>query len=77
LFLVFIYFVGLKAPVYQFLAQAHFFEKISRINFFDSKSVAIRAIYRRLERDIFVSGFYFLLKIPTKLIDTSKRIYYQ
>ncbi|CAC9457524.1 Sulfate permease [uncultured Gammaproteobacteria bacterium] len=47
-----LYFVGLKAPVYQFLAQAHFFEKISRINFFDSKSVAIRAIYRRLERDI-------------------------
>ncbi|CAC9440010.1 SulP family inorganic anion transporter [bacterium endosymbiont of Bathymodiolus sp. 5 South] len=47
-----LYFVGLKAPVYQFLAQAHFFEKISRINFFDSKSVAIRTIYRRLERDI-------------------------
>jgi len=47
-----LYFVGLKAPVYQFLAQAHFIKKIGRVNFFDSKKVAVRTIYSRLNRDI-------------------------
>ncbi|ALE51800.1 sulfate permease [Candidatus Thioglobus autotrophicus] len=47
-----LYFVGLKAPVYQFLAQAHFIKNIGRANFFDSKQLAINTIYTRLNRDV-------------------------
>ena len=47
-----LYFVGLKAPVYQFLAQAHFIKNIGRTNFFDSKQLAINTIYTRLNRDV-------------------------
>ncbi|RUA06166.1 MAG: sodium-independent anion transporter [Gammaproteobacteria bacterium] len=44
-----LYFVGLKAPVYEFSAKSHFIERIGRANFFDSKSHA--SIYKRLERE--------------------------
>jgi len=47
-----LYFVGLKAPVYQFLAQANFIKEIGSLHFFDSKKAAIRTIFNRLDCDI-------------------------
>ncbi len=47
-----LYFVGLKASVYEFSAKTCFIKKIGGDHFFDSKKVAISTLYKKLDRDI-------------------------
>ncbi len=47
-----LYFVGLKASVYEFSAKTCFIKKIGGDHFFDSKRVAIATLYKKLDREI-------------------------
>lgn len=45
-----LYFVRLKASVYEFAAKSYFIQQIGRSHFFDSKSQAIGHIHKKLEQ---------------------------
>jgi SulP family sulfate permease len=47
-----LYFLGLKSSVYEFAARAGFIKHVGSSNFFDSKTQAIKTIYKKMDADI-------------------------
>lgn len=47
-----LYFLGLKSSVYEFAARAGFIKHIGSNNFFDSKTQAIKTIFKKLDADV-------------------------
>jgi sulfate permease, SulP family len=47
-----LYFLGLKSSVYEFAARSGFIKHVGSGNFFDSKTQAIKTIYKKMDSDI-------------------------
>jgi sulfate permease, SulP family len=47
-----LYFLGLKSSVYEFAARAGFIKHVGSNNFFDSKTHAIKTIFKKLDNEI-------------------------
>ncbi len=47
-----LYFLGLKSSVYEFAARAGFIKHVGSNNFFDSKTQAIKTIFRKMDSDV-------------------------
>lgn len=47
-----LYFVGVKASVYEFVARSHFIKHIGSDHFFDTKTTAINSIYEHLDKSV-------------------------
>ena len=47
-----LYFVNLKSAVYEFAARSHFIEHIGSDHFFDTKTIAFRELYGKLDSSI-------------------------
>ncbi len=47
-----LYFAELKASVYEYISSKYFVAKIGNKYFYDSKKAAIKAIYKKLDRDV-------------------------
>ena len=47
-----LYFLGLKSSVYEFAARAGFIKHVGSNNFFDSKTQAIKAIFKKMDKEI-------------------------
>lgn len=47
-----LYFLGLKSSVYEFAARSGFIKHVGSNNFFDSKTQAIKTIYKKMDHDI-------------------------
>ncbi len=47
-----LYFLGLKSSVYEFAARAGFIKHVGSSNFFDSKTHAIKTIYKKMDSEV-------------------------
>jgi SulP family sulfate permease len=47
-----LYFADLKPSVYEFLGRAHFISDVGNSHFFDRKKIALRYLYRKLDKQI-------------------------
>ena len=47
-----LYFVGIKASVYEFIAESCFVKNIGPTHFFDTKTEAFKALYQRVDKDV-------------------------
>jgi SulP family sulfate permease len=67
-----IFFVDLKPSVYEFAAKSCFIKQIGNDHFFDSKTLAIQAIYDRLDRSICLTCNALIFKECKQLISAAE-----